>query len=374
VESTVRWETGLGRGGRGSWFRGTWLRGAGPVLVGGGAGLAVGIVAVVAFEGAGGPLAAAACGVVIGLGGWWAIRRRPAARDGDEPVVSLVALLERPAQLESTLVAVRASEAWGIDVGTEEDENETAYAVGESPHFLVRREAWLLAVHDVDEPYFDDPDRVANYAPDLRTRRAIERHRGWLSVDVLYAPRGADPAEAYRLIGRLLAELVGDDLLAVRHPDDARIHPRTPELLPALRSDDPLAALRAIGVPAVLTIREDDPRMVAAVATARSRWAEFVAAFESRTTDDGYTVKVPIGDGESTEFLWVNVTAIENDVVYGTLGNDPVGLRNHRLHDRAAVRVRDVNDWLYVSGGRTEGGFTLELFRRMAGERDAEGG
>jgi uncharacterized protein YegJ (DUF2314 family) len=312
-------------------------------------------------------------GIGLTLVAWSTFRRR-FLRDGDPDArtVSLVALLERPAYLESTIVAMRASEAWGVEVGTEEDENETSYAVGESPHFLVRQNGWLLAVHDVAEPYFEDSDRVARYAPDLRTRRAIERHRGWLSVDVLYAPHEASPEEAYRLIGRLLAELVGDDLLAVRHSEDSRIHPWTPDLLPALRSENPLAALGEAVPSPVLTIREDDPRMLAAVETARARWSEFVAAFESRTTDEGYTVKVPIDDGETTEFLWVNVTAIENDVVYGTLGNDPIGLRDRRRHDRTSVRVHDVNDWLYVDGGRMQGGFTLDLFRRMAGERDAE--
>lgn len=291
----------------------------------------------------------------------------------DPSTVSLVALLDHPAPLEATIVAVRASEAWQIEVGTEEDENEAAYVVGESPHFLLKRDDWLFAIHDGDDPYFPAPRRVVTASTDVRVRRVVEEHRGWISVDLLYGPGGTDPAEAYALIGPLLAELVGEDLLGVHRPETGLIHPRVPQLDDALRSDDPIAALDGLKGPPVLTIREDDPRMLAAVATARAQWWEFVNAFETRSSHTGYSVKAPVTDGESTEFLWLNVTAIENGVVYGRLGNEPVALRNLRLNDPTSVTVEQLNDWLYVHEGRTRGGFTLDVFRQVAEEPGEEG-
>lgn len=306
----------------------------------------------------------------VGAGLGWAIsawmRRR--WRTFDPPAVSLVGLLERPARLEAVVVAARASEAWRVEVGTEEDDNESAYVVGESPHLLLKWDEWLFAIHEGEGRFLPDADLRPGSVIDVRVRRVSEEHVAWISIDLLYAPGDADARDAYRLIAPLMAELVEEDLLGVHRPETGAIVPRTPALVPALRGSDPAAAIGASTSPLVLTIREDDPRMLAAVATARSRWPEFVSAFETRSTDIGYSVKAPVTDGERTEFLWLNVTAIENDVVYGTLGNDPVELRHLRLNDRTSVGVDQLNDWLFVVDGESQGGFTLDVFRRVANE------
>ena len=52
--------------------------------------------------------------------------------------------------------------------------------------------------------------------------------------------------------------------------------------------------------------------MVAAVAECRRRWPEFVAAFEARSGEN-FLVKAPVAHGDNTEFIWLSVTALEND-------------------------------------------------------------
>jgi uncharacterized protein YegJ (DUF2314 family) len=180
----------------------------------------------------------------------------------------------------------------------------------------------------------------------------------------------ADKPAAYRRIGGLLAELAGDDCLAVAAPQTGAITPYAPELLEKLRGDDPLGALSPVEPP-VLQIRDDDPLMVAAVAEARRRWPEFVAAFERR---DGemFSVKSEFTEGDASEFIWVEVTAIENDVVYGKLGNEPVALNKLKLGQTVRVPRAELNDWMYMKGDKIQGGFTLEALKK-AQERKSRG-
>jgi uncharacterized protein YegJ (DUF2314 family) len=111
----------------------------------------------------------------------------------------------------------------------------------------------------------------------------------------------------------------------------------------------------------VLPVSGDDPRMVAAVAECRRRWPEFVAAFEARSGEH-FTVKAPITHGDHTEFIWIEVTALENDVIYGTLGNEPVRLGPLKLGSKVRTAVADLNDWCYLDPtGEPHGLFTLKV-------------
>ncbi|MCH7861730.1 MAG: DUF2314 domain-containing protein, partial [Proteobacteria bacterium] len=66
-------------------------------------------------------------------------------------------------------------------------------------------------------------------------------------------------------------------------------------------------------------------------------------------------------DGDMTEFIWVNVTAIEGDEIHGELGNNPVDLENLKIGDSLRVKLTDLNDWLYTDGDELVGGFTTKV-------------
>jgi uncharacterized protein YegJ (DUF2314 family) len=363
-------------GGTGLLFRrswGKWIVAASFPLLGG--------YAVMALTAQDKNLLAAMLAVLV-LGGAWVAANLNVASDGEypddpqpnpsdeeEPIISLVALLTEPAFLESPILAKAASDAWGIEVGTSDDDDEDAFVVGESPHFLIKYDDRFLAVHNVDDPYFDETDDVVDETSELRIRHAILEHRAWVSVDLIHGDGDGDHQESYRLIGRLLAQLIDDDCLAVCSAEMQSIHPYHEELIDQLTSDDPLGTLRDANYPPVLSVDEDDPRMHAAVKEARRRWPEFIEAFEQRANDQTFSVKAPVTDGENTEFMWVNVTAVENDIIYGTLGNDPINLRGHKLDDRIRVPLANLNDWMYLAGDELIGGFTLEVFKALAAER-----
>jgi uncharacterized protein YegJ (DUF2314 family) len=314
------------------------------------------------------------------VGGFWLVLRWriPPDEGQQRPLMSLVLLFREPVYLEPQTLARVASRAWDADIqiATEEDGDEPlgteqarSMLVGQSPHFFCSHWPGLFLIHNVDAPYFDDPDAVAESVREIRVRQAIEQHQAWIAVDVVEWFGSDDQSgrrQAYRLIAKLLAELADENCLAVVEPGEGRAFLYDPTTEEKLRSDDPLDALRDWYYPPVLAIEADDPQLQAAVSEARRRWPEFVAAFETRHDQHGddeppFLVKAPFTDGEHVEYMWVRVTGIENQVIYGVLENTPANVRSVAEGQRVRVRLDNLNDWMCILEGRPAGAFTLQV-------------
>jgi uncharacterized protein YegJ (DUF2314 family) len=75
----------------------------------------------------------------------------------------------------------------------------------------------------------------------------------------------------------------------------------------------------------------------------------------------------------NTEFIWITVTAIEGETIYGELANDPGDLGPLKLGSKVTVPVADLNDWCYVdSAGKLNGGFTIEALQKASRRRKRE--
>jgi uncharacterized protein YegJ (DUF2314 family) len=233
-----------------------------------------------------------------------------------------------------------------------------ACVVGESPHFLLQLPDCLLAVHDAALPYFANPAAVAATLPELRLREAVARHRAWLSIECLHEVAADDP---YVATARLTADLLDEDCLAVCVPARRRVYVCEDGVPAKLRGPNPLAALERGGLAPVLGILPNDPRLQAAVSEARRRWPEFVAAFEQRESGQFFSVKVPVREGKQTEFMWLSVSALEHEMIYGRLDNEPVVMKRLHAGDQLRVPVGELNDWLYTRGDTLTGGFTIEV-------------
>ena len=68
----------------------------------------------------------------------------------------------------------------------------------------------------------------------------------------------------------------------------------------------------------------------------------------------------------NTEFIWITVTGIEGDRVYGTLGNDPGNLGSLKFGSKVSVLVADLNDWCYI-------GRRWQIHGRIHGRGHSEG-
>ncbi len=285
------------------------------------------------------------------------------------PMHAFVWLLSEPRPMEvETLRRIVERE---LQVTFPDGEDAHTFVVGEMPAFMVKLESHALLVNTFPVPYVNNPQATSKSIPELRLQKAVLEHQAWISADMLGEYEAEALTEGFRLIGKLAAALADDRCLALYAPHLNRMVPYAPELLDCLRSDDPLEALGWVQSP-VINISGNDPRMVAAVADARRRWPEFVAAYESRqqSDQDHFAVKLPISDGQTTEFIWVTVAALEGDEIAGDLANQPVALRFMREGSRVRGKLADLNDWTYTDGDEMIGGFTSKvLMEAQAGKR-----
>ena len=282
----------------------------------------------------------------------------------DEPPTSLVFLLREPRDLDKRTLEQAVQGAFGVDLsGAGKDSTEFVVGGEGLPTSFIQFQGHTLLVHNFPIPYMKDKEATAKDIADLRLRQAVTDHTAWLSVDSMNCPEAEDP---YHVIGKLLAELADEDCLAILSPALERMVPWESALAETLRGPEPLDAVRETSQVPVIDVPADDPLMRAAVAEARQSWPEFVAAFERRQPDQKFSVKAPFSEGEAKEFMWLTVESIEEDTVYGRLGNDPVNLKMIRLDSRVHVRAMEICDWLYTEGEEMRGGFSLEAVKKAA--------
>jgi uncharacterized protein YegJ (DUF2314 family) len=275
----------------------------------------------------------------------------------DRLPVAVVLLLQRPRALDASTLARTAGLTFGLEVSTGEV-GGPAFVAGVSPYFLLRLRGRVLAVHNVACPYFRNLPAKAAELPERRLRKAVVRHRAWVSVELLHTDTGIIE-NPYRMLGQLAAALASPDCLAVCIPARQRLYAFDSSMLAKLRSPDPLGALRGLRRASVEGVKANDPRLLAAVREARRRWPEFVAAFEQRDSGQIFSVKIPLRQKGRTEYMWMSVSALENDMIYGRLDNEPVKVKHLRAGDRVRIPVSDLHDWIYTRGDFLAGGFTI---------------
>jgi uncharacterized protein YegJ (DUF2314 family) len=314
----------------------------------------------------------------------WDVRKDAAEHEvdgaeGEKKMVSLVQFLREPRYLDAQILANMASRAWGktVTAGGNEGEKDlpifesSPFVVGESPNLIAMCDGLFFSILNMSAPYVPDVEKAAESTNNLRVRQPLVEHRAWLAVDVIGGDEDPESvARGYRYIGKLHAELLDDNCLALFQPATNRLYPMEPDMEAKLRSDDPLTALQEHPLLPVIQVADDDPRMRAAVAEARRRWPEFVRAFESRDGNDNFAVKAAITDGEHTEYMWLIVTAIENDIAYGRIDNDPLNVQGVKLGDIRRVAGSEIWDWLYMEGGEMVGGFSVAVVREIQSSGD----
>lgn len=178
-------------------------------------------------------------------------------------------------------------------------------------------------------------------------------------------------AEAYRIIGKLLASMAGPDCLAIYSPGLQRCNEFDPSLIEALAGPDPLSLFDEPTFEPIIEISDNDPRMEAAVAEATRRWPEFVEAFETRSEplSDQYLIKAEFREAGNCEYMWVAVTDVIGSEIRGTLMNDPHELMEIHRGSSVRIEIDRLNDWIYPTHeGAHVGGFTLDVLADAEGD------
>lgn len=145
-----------------------------------------------------------ALAVAVGVGAalWWWLARRN-ARSAASPLFSIVLLLRTPKPLNAEILAYHAGVVLGEPVRAGGD-GDGPCVLGEAPHFVLMRGTDVFLIHSVPSPYSEG---VPAGLRDLRLRKAYEDHTAWLSMDILRGENAT--AENWRIVGRMLARLVG---------------------------------------------------------------------------------------------------------------------------------------------------------------------
>ncbi|MGE0825263.1 MAG: DUF2314 domain-containing protein [Candidatus Binatia bacterium] len=292
---------------------------------------------------------------------WQCTQQRP--RD---TLTSLVLLLRTPRTL--TIDQIRQAVASALGVHCERDNTAaTNYVIATPPSFVVHVEGCEFLVNSVSDPYIDPSQNIPDNIPNLRLQQVIRDHHAWLSVDALHTPPNATADHVYRCIGRVIAALAADDCVGIYCPATNQLNVWRESLIEHLCGPNPLQAVaEPVDVPAV-RVTANDTHMQAAVSEATSMWSAFVTAFEKRRADQTFAVKAPFTDETETEFMWVIVSDIAEETIFGTLDNEPIYLTNVCVGDSVTITVAQVNDWLYTDGTEMVGGFTTHaLVKQVA--------
>ncbi len=281
-------------------------------------------------------------------------------------MISLVLLLSQPRTLDATAVASAVSRGWNTPVP------ESAISVI-PPSFLVNSALGNYAINSVDKPYFADSAKLADEVKDPAIAGTVREHRAWISVDWLGNDEKADLHVVYQHISQALVQLIGKDTLAVYSPDTDQFRLNDATLTDHLLSPDPLQSLIPAGLSNgqaagnTVTINDDDPQLLAAQAEARKNWPEFMKAYQAREKDQYFAVKGRILEGANVEYMWLQVTSIDDTLVHGKLDSDPETLKKVKRGAELHMPIADVDDWLFSTGkGESHGGYTLRLFDALA--------
>lgn len=306
--------------------------------------------------------------VLLGISSWGfaadksspAQSHSPAAASNQERLISIVLLLRNHRDL---------------DEHTLSDAAPGSTVVAKPPYYQVKVGSDAYVVTSIDKPYFDQAEKVAADIKDPAVRDAVEHHKAWLAVDWGRKDAPGDVRSAYQHIAKMAAALAGPDTLAFYNPDTDQFADFDDNVVAQLKSDDPLQAFAgsagaststAAGGSDVIAVDGNDSTMKKAEAEAKSRWHDFVAAFNEKNGSD-FTVKGRIAEGENAEYMWLRVSAIDGEAVHGTLDNEPAQLSNLHLGQDLHIKLDDVDDWAYIGRDKKpRGGFTIKALDQIA--------
>ncbi len=277
----------------------------------------------------------------------------PADAGGSEPMISLVHLRSSQRYLEPVVLAHALSDAWGIRIAGPDDDPEQAdgFVAGDNPLFIVmvqKPSSAVFMVHNHDQSYFDEPGEVAGKVPNLRFAEVIRDHNAWLAVDLMRAGETAlEEAAAYQMIGKAVAILADDDVMAIVYPQHNYFNLWSDDLESMLCGDEPLEALLKEVKAPVYGVPDGD-LIENAITEARERWPEFVEVFQSRSPgDERFLVKARFeGDDGEVEHMWFQVFGLEPEYIHGHLINDPLHTSQLKNGSQVEVPVTDVSDWI----------------------------
>jgi uncharacterized protein YegJ (DUF2314 family) len=284
----------------------------------------------------------------------------------DDDFLSIVYLLQRPRRVDEP--PLRAALLGLVQSVFKMDEPPVAEMkeVSENGAGLVIY-GQPFVVYAVGEPYTpDDPERIT---PDLRKQNLLKEHKAWLACDwMLPVADNEERHIAYQTMGMVMATVamagLKDDIIAVFDKATGRLVPFEAHVPERLISDFPESVFDEN--PPILSSEGLEEALQKAAEEAQGRLPEFVTAFENRRKGEVYAIKARFEEGESVEWMWVQVEHITADGFEGRLDNNPGEITRLKAGDRVSVTLDEVADWVINGKSGMRGGFSVEVFNKHA--------
>lgn len=274
---------------------------------------------------------------------------------------SLVLFVASERKVDEADLQARLGKEFGKPFGSRDDDNTERFVAVHDAGVFVKVDDELVLVEFADGQPSSAED-LQKY-DDLRVRRVLGEHRQLLRLQ-MYGAIGKAAEDARRkLLGKVAAALWGDDVLGLSWHCDRRIVPSGSDVPAQLRTDFPVAA--TLGEPVVPVIEANDAvAMAAAMAKARETWPEALAHFRK---GGELSAKFPFATRSGgKEHIWIEVQAVDGDVVRGVLGNDPLDIPDHKLGSKVECKLAELSDWLFLRDGAMVGGYTVKVLQQQA--------
>jgi uncharacterized protein YegJ (DUF2314 family) len=116
-----------------------------------------------------------------------------------------------------------------------------------------------------------------------------------------------------------------------------------------------------------------DEEMNDAIMRAQDTLPLFIEEFQNPKPGQIYfaiKVKIPYGDGNSAEHLWVSQLSYSDNRFTGILGNEPYYIVDLHLDDSITVELEDISDWMIIADNKLYGGFTLHVLSKGMTEQE----
>jgi uncharacterized protein YegJ (DUF2314 family) len=105
----------------------------------------------------------------------------------------------------------------------------------------------------------------------------------------------------------------------------------------------------------------DEELMDAAIAEAKSTLGTFVSALQAQDVrKTSFNIKKGYAFGrEGKEFIWISEVKLVGTDFEGRINNEPVNDIGVKLGQTVRVKRDEVADWMFMDGGRLQGGYTI---------------
>lgn len=113
-----------------------------------------------------------------------------------------------------------------------------------------------------------------------------------------------------------------------------------------------------------VAVPTNDDVVAHAVERAKDSVDEFTTALGNpKPMQTDFSVKVPIEDGGTIHFMWLQEITFDGSQFTGVLGSDASEMIEHKPGESLAVSAAEISDWMYVESNKLVGGFTLRAIR-----------